>query len=188
MIKLLRILGIFILLNSSTYALSIDKLVKDARNQIGITLYYDPTYTQLSYPFGDVPLIKGVCSDVVVRALRKQNIDLQQLIHDDMKTSFSKYPKRWRMKSTDRNIDHRRVLNIAKYLERQGYSVSQKNETYLAGDIVVWDLGNGLTHIGILSDIMGVTELPLVIHNIGNGVQEEDVLESYKIIGHYRMP
>lgn len=188
MIKFLKILAVLVLFSSNAYAISTVQLVQDAKKQIGITLNYDPTYTQLSYPFGDVPLIKGVCSDVVVRALRKQDIDLQQLIHEDMKTSFSKYPKRWRMKSTDRNIDHRRVLNIAKYLERQGYSVSQKNETYLAGDIVVWDLGNGLTHIGILSDTMGVTELPLVIHNIGNGVQEEDVLESYKIIGHYRMP
>lgn len=43
-----------------------------ARQQIGSTLFYDPAYVQLTYPGGDVPQERGVCSDVVIRALRSQ--------------------------------------------------------------------------------------------------------------------
>ena len=135
---------------------------------------------------GDVPMIKGVCTDVIIRALRLQGIDLQQRIHDDMKKNFSAYPKKWGLKTTDRNIDHRRVPNIMTYFKRQNYTV--KNQQYLAGDIVTWDLGKGLVHIGILSDRKSVgSNTPLVIHNIGQGTQENNILHQFKIIGHYRI-
>ena len=164
-----------------------NKLVTDARSQIWKTLYYDPSYTQLKYPMGDVSIVKGVCTDVVVRALRHQDIDLQQRIHEDMKANFKKYPQKWGLKGTDKNIDHRRVPNIMTYFQRQGYYVN--DQKYRAGDIVAWDLGKGLTHIGIISDkTTMMTNTPLVIHNIGYGARENDILYEYKIIGHYRLP
>lgn len=170
-----------------TWALEPQKLVTDARQQIGKTLYYDPAYTALKYPMGDVPLVKGVCTDVIIRALRLQGIDLQQRIHEDMKKNFNAYPKKWGLKTTDRNIDHRRVPNIMTYFKRQNYTV--KNQQYLAGDIVIWDLGKGLVHIGILSDRKSVgSNTPLVIHNIGQGTQENNILHQFKMIGHYRIP
>lgn len=168
------------------WALSGAQLVKDARSQIGKTLYYDPAYTRLSYPMGDVPLAKGVCTDVVVRALRHQGMDLQALIHEDMKKHFKAYPKKWGLKAPDKNIDHRRVPNIATYFTRQGYQVTDGK--YQAGDIVTWDLGKGLVHIGIVSDKKTHTGTPLIIHNIGQGTKEEDILYRFKITGHFRIP
>lgn len=174
-----------VLLHSQAWAISSTKLVQSARSQIGQTLYYDPAYTSLRYPMGDVPIIKGVCTDVVIRALRMQGIDLQQLIHEDMKKNFKQYPNKWGLKTTDRNIDHRRVPNIQTYFKRQGYAVQG---SYLAGDIVTWDLPKGLVHIGIVSDRKAVKDgTPLIIHNIGQGTREENILYQYKITGHYRV-
>ena len=168
------------------FAFSAQNFVKDARAQIGVTLFYDASYTKLDYPMGDVSSIKGVCTDVVIRALRKQGIDLQKLIHEDMSKNFNSYPKKWGLKKTDKNIDHRRVPNIATYFTRKGYEI--KDGKFKAGDIVTWDLGGGKTHIGIVSDkksLFGNT--PLIIHNIGLGVQEENVLNDFKITGHFRV-
>ena len=176
-----------VLSSLSTFAFQQVELVDDARSQILQTLYYDPAYTALKYPMGDVPIIKGVCTDVVIRALRHQGIDLQQRIHEDMQKNFKQYPQKWGLKGTDKNIDHRRVPNIMKYFERQGYAT--KDQQYLPGDIVTWDLGKGLTHIGIISNKTSMlSKTPLVIHNIGYGTRENDILHEYKIIGHYRLP
>ena len=181
--------ALFLLMLSSlpVWAFQAEKLVTDARSQIWKTLYYDPAYTQLKYPMGDVPLVKGVCTDVVIRALRHQGIDLQQRIHEDMKANFKHYPQKWGLKGTDKNIDHRRVPNIMTYFQRQAYAV--KDQNYRAGDIVTWDLGKGLVHIGIVSDKTTlISKTPLIIHNIGQGTQENDILHQYKITGHYRIP
>lgn len=190
MIKpILKILSSLFLLSFSAllWAFQPMQLVDDARSQIWKTLYYDPAYTQIKYPMGDVPLVKGVCTDVVVRALRHQGIDLQQRIHEDMKANFKKYPQKWGLKGTDKNIDHRRVPNIMTYFQRQGYAVQDKN--FKAGDIVTWDLGKGLVHIGIVSDkTTMLSKIPLIIHNIGHGTRENDILYEYKITGHYRIP
>lgn len=182
-----RLLTFFLLFCSTPlWAFSPQTLVQDARKQIGITRYYDAAYSKIAYPMGDVPMIKGVCTDVVIRALRGQQIDLQQLIHEDMRKHFNRYPNKWKLKSTDRNIDHRRVPNIATYFQRQGYAV--KNGEYHAGDIVTWDLGRGLTHIGIVSDQKAADGTPLIIHNIGSGTQEENILRQFRITGHFRLP
>lgn len=186
-IKKRLFLGLLLLSSFSVWAFQPEEFVKDARSQIWKTLYYDSAYTSLKYPMGDVPLIKGVCTDVVIRALRFQKIDLQQRIHEDMKLNFKKYPQKWGLKGTDKNIDHRRVPNIKTYFQRQGYAVQDKN--FKAGDIVTWDLGKGLVHIGIISDKKTIfSKTPLVIHNIGFGTQENDILYRYKITGHYRLP
>ena len=180
------ILIMSLVINMQALAVKSQQIVLDARQQIGQTLYYDPAYTTLKYPMGDVPMIKGVCTDVIIRALRLQGVDLQKLIHEDMKKNFAVYPKKWGLKSTDRNIDHRRVPNIMTYFNRQGYEIKDKN--YKAGDIVIWDLGKGLVHIGIISNQKSlVNSTPLVIHNIGSGTQENNILFDYKITGHYRI-
>ena len=163
-------------------------LVGDARSQVGVTLSYDPVYRQLDYPGGDVPLSTGVCTDVVIRALREQGLDLQKSVHEDMRAHFALYPKNWGLKRTDRNIDHRRVPNLMTWFKRQGMGlkVSDKPADYQAGDIVTWDLGRGLTHIGIVSDRSSPAGVPLVLHNIGRGTREEDILFGFAITGHYR--
>jgi uncharacterized protein len=165
------------------------KVVTAARAQIGVTTAYDPAYTQLAYPMGDVVQSKGVCTDVVIRAYRKINLDFQTLVHEDMKGNFSKYPKTWGLKKTDSNIDHRRVPNLEIFFTRRGKAIAvQANaESYQPGDIVSWRLDNGLAHVGIVSDKKSAFGLrPLVIHNIGRGTQEEDVLFAWKIVGHFR--
>lgn len=161
------------------------QIVQSARNQIGKTLRYDPAYTKLKYPMGDVPMEKGVCTDVVIRALREQNIDLQELVHQDMSRNFSVYPKRWGLKQPDTNIDHRRVPNLMTYFTRQGWAVQDAD--YQAGDIVTWELKGNRPHIGIVSD-RKIGDRPLIIHNIGSGTREDDVLYRYTITGHFRLP
>ena len=164
------------------------KLVASAREQIGVTVSYDPAYQKLNYPGGDVPKKTGVCSDVVIRAVREQGLDLQKAVHEDMIRNFAAYPQKWGLRKPDANIDHRRVPNLMTFFSRQGYGhpTDRNVENYAAGDIVAWDLGSGVTHIGIVSDRRSTNHTPLVIHNIGRGTQEEDILLQYRIIGHYR--
>lgn len=165
-------------------------LVSAARSQVGVTLGYDPVYRRLAYPNGDVPLSTGVCTDVLIRALRGQGLDLQKAVHEDMAAHFSSYPQSWGLKRPDSNIDHRRVPNLMAWLRRQGLAqpISQQLSAYRAGDVVTWNLGRGLTHIGIVSDRQGADGVPLVLHNIGRGTREEDILLRFTIIGHYRFP
>lgn len=163
------------------------RTVAAARRQIGVTTGYDSEYRVLTYPGGDVPVSTGVCTDVVTRALREQGIDLQQAVHEDMKRHFAEYPHQWGLKAPDPNIDHRRVPNLMTYFRRQGWEkpVTTQGSDYQPGDVVTWNLGGGITHIGIVSDASG-RAVPTVIHNIGEGTREEDVLFTYKLIGHYR--
>ena len=127
-------------------------LVESAIYQTGVTTGYDQAYVGLDYPGGDVPLETGVCSDVVVRAFRKAGIDLQKEIHVDMGRAWSSYPNKWGASRPDRNIDHRRVLNLMTYFDRQGKSLpmTTNRDDYLPGDIVTWDLSTGIEHIGIV--------------------------------------
>jgi len=152
---------------------------------------YDPSYFSMAYPNGDVPANKGVCTDVIIRAYRKLNIDLQKEVHEDMKANFSVYPKNWGLKRTDTNIDHRRVPNLMVFFKRKGQQlpISSKAEDYKAGDIVCWQLSGGLTHIGIVIDQVSRDGIrPLIVHNIGSGQVIEDCLFDFKIIGHYKYP
>ncbi len=165
------------------------KLAQAALDLTKDEVVYDPTYFSIPYPGGDVPANKGVCTDVVVRAYRKLGIDLQKLVHEDMKANFSLYPKKWGMKKTDRNIDHRRVPNLMKFFSRKGKSLplTQDGKDYLPGDVVSWDLGRGLTHIGIISAQKSKDgKRYQIVHNIGAGQVLEDCLFSFTITGHYR--
>jgi len=165
------------------------QFLEGAVAQSSVTTGYDPSYVKLEYPNGDVPSETGVCSDVVVRAFRKAGIDLQKEVHEDMKLAWAEYPRRWGARATDTNIDHRRVLNLMKYFERQGKSVSLSDEraAYKPGDVVAWQLSEGVEHIGIVTNLSSDPDKHyLIVHNIGGGVRVEDALLSWKIIGHYR--
>ncbi len=162
-------------------------ILEGANRQVGATPFYDGSYRSIPFPGGDVPLERGVCSDVIIRAYRHAGLDLQVLVHDDMSRNFRLYPHLWGLSRPDPNIDHRRVPNLAMFFRRHGQSVpvSFRREDYRAGDIVTWRLPSGVTHIGLISDRLMSGRL-LVIHNIGAGVQLEDVLFTYEITGHYR--
>jgi len=166
------------------------KLIIDgAIDQVGKTTSYDPSYQSLEYPNGDVPIETGVCSDVIVRAFRKASIDLQKEVHEDMKSNFSTYPTKWGLTGTDRNIDHRRVPNLQTYFARKGKEIASTGnaDTFLPGDIVTWDLGGGVDHVGIMTNVWyKPTRRYLIAHNIGAGTRMEDVLFAWKITGHYR--
>lgn len=150
---------------------------------------YDPSYFSIAYPNGDVPSDKGVCTDVIIRAYRKLGIDLQKEVHEDMKANFNVYPKIWGLKTTDKNIDHRRVPNLMMYFKRQGAEklITKNANDYKPGDVVCWNLRGATTHIGIVVNKKSKDgKRNLIVHNIGSGQVIEDCLFDFKIIGHYR--
>jgi len=187
-----RLLALLIFCAAPVGANNLD-IVTAAQAQVGVTLRYDPSYRKLKYPDGDLPMERGVCTDVVVRALRSARaLDLQKLVHEDLRANWDVYPhqRRWNLDKPDPNIDHRRVPNLMTYFRRAGYAVKPTRVAadYLPGDIVAWDLGRGILHIGIVSSLATADGIPLVVHNIGAGAREEDILFRYTIIGQYRLP
>lgn len=166
------------------------QMLDGAIAQAGVTTGYDPAYVALDYPNGDVPEKTGVCSDVVVRAFRKAGLDLQKEVHEEMKAARSEYPTKWGAIGPDKNIDHRRVLNLMTYFTRQGKSlpISDTAADYQPGDIVAWELTNGIDHIGIVTNMLSESEdRYLIVHNIGAGTRIEDVMFAWTIKGHYRV-
>jgi hypothetical protein len=169
----------------------LQKLVEAAVERTHLSVRYDPSYVRIPYPNGDVPADTGVCTDEIIRVYRAVGVDLQKEVHEDMLHNFSAYPnqRRWLLAHTDTNIDHRRVPNLMAFFTRKGESlpVTARNEDYSAGDLVTWDLGGNVPHIGIAVNRKSTrTGRYLVVHNIGRGPQMEDVLFSWKITGHYR--
>ena len=167
------------------------RLAKEAEKRLKAAVRYDGRYCKIAYPMGDVPAHIGVCTDVVIRSYRGVGIDLQERVHLDMKAHFSAYPKNWGLRRPDTNIDHRRVPNLMTFFTRAGarLPVSRVAADYRPGDLVVWDLGRGILHIGVVSTQRSRgTGVPLIVHNIGAGPQQNDILFSYKIIGHFRYP
>jgi hypothetical protein len=165
------------------------RMLEGAERQVGVTVIYDGSYRRLAYPGGDVPPERGVCTDVVVRAYRNAGIDLQVLVHEDLRRAFAAYPRAWGMRGPDRNIDHRRVPNLATFFTRHGVVLPASREArdYRPGDIVTWRLASGLPHVGIVSARVAGGR-PLVIHNIGAGTVFEDVLFANPVTGHFRYP
>jgi len=169
--------------------------VTAARGRLKSFVVYDGRYMRLDYPGGDVPATMGVCTDVVIRSLRKAyDVDLQKLVHEDMKANFSQYPTNWGLTRTDKNIDHRRVPNLETYFTRAGQAlpITDIPSDYKPGDIVSWRLDSnrgsgGLPHIGIVSDRLSRKGIPLIIHNIGRGPEESDMLFDHRITGHFRV-
>jgi uncharacterized protein len=176
-------------------------MIQSGLGQIGQTRGYNPEYVAIAYPMGDVPLEKGVCTDVVIRALRQAGVDLQQAVHEDMRANFGQYPTDWGLAGPDPNIDHRRVPNLMTFFQRRGKALppSQNPQDYQPGDLVAWDLGGGNSHIGLVTNLKGRSPqgslykvspsqaFPYkIVHNIGAGTRLENVLFNWKIIGHYR--
>ena len=187
-----------------------EKLAAAARAQVGVTTGYDPTWTAIRYPNGDVPRSTGVCADVVIRAARDAlGLDLQQLVHEDMMKHFDAYPARrtWGSQRPDTNIDHRRVLNLEAYFQRSGACLWRAGgptsgdafpKPLKSGDIVTWLLDARLPHIGIIVAVHSDTPAASatrnsecqVVHNIGRGAEQSVLAEFYphRAIGHYRWP
>jgi uncharacterized protein YijF (DUF1287 family) len=164
-------------------------LIVAARRQLGVTLAYDPAYTRLAYPDGDVDRAKGVCTDVVIRAYRDAfGIDLQLVVHEDMKRAFAAYPKRWGLRRPDSNIDHRRVPNLETFWVRQSarLPVPSRPGEWQPGDLFTALIDGRLPHTGIVSDRIAANGNPLVIHNIGGGAREEDMLFAHRLTGRFR--
>ncbi len=165
-------------------------IVSAARTQLSWGTAYYSKYTAMKYPGGDLPKNRGVCTDVVIRALRPLGYDLQKLIHEDMKRAWSAYPRYSGLKTTDKNIDHRRVPNQRVFFTRHGKSLTNdlgKKSEWKPGDFVTWKLPGNLDHIGILTDKRNAKGLPFAIHNMSTTL-EEDIIATYKITGHYRFP
>lgn len=166
-------------------------LAEAAHERLSARVLYNPAYVKLDYPGGDVPKMYGVCTDVVIRSLRAAyDFDLQKAVHEDMAANFSEYPSKriWGLTRTDRNIDHRRVPNLETYFKRAGSALPKpdKHSDFQPGDIVSFRVSGNLPHIGIISSKKSASGTPLLIHNIGRGPKEEDVLFDYKMIGHFR--
>ncbi len=159
-------------------------LIRAAEGQVGVVTVYDPAYVALDFPGGDVAPERGVCTDVLIRAMRvAHGIDLQAAINRDMKANFATYPKNWGLKTTDRNIDHRRVPNLMRFFDRMGATVAGD---FLPGDVVTVMLPGNLPHIMVISDRIGAKD-PMIVHNIGAGTRVEDRLFNFPHTGHYRL-
>lgn len=166
-----------------------DLILLGAKQEVANATRYDASYQVIAYPNGDVASDVGACTDVIIRAFRNAGIDIQELIHEDMQTNFELYPQNWGLDATDSNIDHRRVPNQICFFKRHGKSLTTEVKTELSewqwGDLVYWQFITGDEHCGIISDRTTRDGIPLVIHNAGLA-KEEDVLQRWKITGHYR--
>jgi len=152
---------------------------------------YDPAYVRISYPGGDVAADTGVCTDEIIRSYRSVGVDLQKEVHEDMVRNFDLYPRRWRwvVSRPDPNIDHRRVPNLMVFFARKGESLplSGRADDYAPGDLVTWDLGGGVLHIGVVVDRKSAKSgRYMIVHNIGQGPRMEDIMFNWKVTGHYR--
>ncbi|MCQ8882789.1 DUF1287 domain-containing protein [Pseudoalteromonas shioyasakiensis] len=190
MIKTALILFSLIAFNTQAQSFQ-SKLVKAAKERTEHVVVYNGSYRKIDYPNGDVPKNIGVCTDVIIRTYRALGIDLQALVHEDMRDNFTLYPSKriWGLTKPDTNIDHRRVPNLQVFFEKFGTRkvISKTAADYQAGDIVTWVLPNNRPHIGIVTDELSEDQLrPLIVHNIGRGPKMEDMLFNYKITGHYR--
>ena len=147
-----------------------------------------PTYKSAYYSGGYPPDNEGVCTDVIWRALKNAGYLLKDMVDEDIKNNVDKYPRV--DGKPDSNIDFRRVPNLKVYFERNQINLTtdlSKIEEWQPGDIVVF----GSSHIGIISDKRNKKGIPYLLHNGGQPLREEDILEVYNkykpITGHYRM-
>lgn len=183
----------FLFLILTTYHIAVGQSFEEKMSDAAIELIkrsviYDPSYFSINYPNGDVPSDRGVCTDVIIRAYRILGTDLQKEVHEDMRSNFDSYPKIWGLTKPDKNIDHRRVPNLMTFFERKGStkSITEDPKDYLPGDVVAWNLGGAVTHIGIVVNKRSRdNKRYMIVHNIGSGQVLEDCLFNYKIIGHY---
>ena len=188
----MRLIVLFggLLIAQIAFANTSDKLVTAALERLNHQVRYDGAYVKLDYPMGDVSADTGVCTDVIIRSYRQIGIDLQKLVHEDMRGYFAQYPSKriWGLTRTDRNIDHRRVPNLQTFFKRHGQSlpVTNNGADYKAGELVTWMVNGNLPHIGIVVKQRSTDgKRPLIVHNIGRGPELQDMLFNYPITGHY---
>lgn len=164
------------------------RLVHAALDRPSQKVRYEPAYVKLAYPGGDVPADTGVCTDEVIRCYRTLGIDLQKLVHEDMKRAFSSYPKNWGLTAPDKNIDHRRVPNLQTFFRRQKASlpITQNPADYRPGDLITCTVAGRLPHIALVVPAPDGGSRPWIVHNIGQGPQCEDRLFEFPLTGHYR--
>ncbi len=168
----------------------LQRLVAAAIERTHHAVRYDPAYVRIPYPGGDVPVDTGVCTDEIIRSYRSVGVDLQKEVHEDMVQNFDRYPRRWRwlLSRPDSNIDHRRVPNLMVFFSRKGESLplSGRADDYKPGDLVTWDLGGGVPHIGVVvNQKSSQSGRYMIVHNIGQGPRMEDVLFAWRVTGHY---
>ncbi len=165
-------------------------ILKEARSQIGVITEYDTDYYQDAYP----PENSGVCADVIWRALKQAGYDFKEMLDADMSSYPEDYPSD---PIPDPNINFRRVRNIKVFLEKYAESLTtevipfdeENLKKWQGGDIVTFDqIEGGLWHVAIVSDERRDDGVPLIIHNYGYGVREDDYLLNWptQITGHYR--
>jgi uncharacterized protein YijF (DUF1287 family) len=169
--------------------LFLQKLVAAAIERTHHVVRYDSSYIRIPYPNGDVPADSGVCTDEIIRSYRAIGVDLQKEVHEDMEQNFSAYPRKWHwlLARPDTNIDHRRVPNLMVFFSRKGETLKITGEAadYSPGDVVTWDLGGNVPHIGIVVNQKSPQSgRYMIVHNIGQGPKMEDVLFNWKITGH----
>ena len=133
----------------------------------------------------------GACTDEEIRSYHAVGVDLQKEVHEGVEKSFSAYPRRWRWLTShpDTDIDHRRVPNLMIFFSRKGETlpITEQAKDYLPGDLVTWDLGGGVPHIGIVvEETSAERNRHLIVHHIGRGPKREDVLFQGRITGHFR--
>jgi uncharacterized protein YijF (DUF1287 family) len=176
------------LTSTSTNTTPADRVVSRAREEVTRGVLYDPSWYPMRYPQGDVDPSLGVCTDVVIRGYRAAGVDFQKLVHEDVLRNESAYEP-W-VKKPDATIDHRRVGPLLAYLRRHARSLD-KNGDWAAGDIVVISFtacpACGPQHIGVVSDQKGPRGLPLLIHNMGPTPREDDTLDAWTHLGHFRV-
>lgn len=186
----LTIIILSLVLSRTDGQISFSDKLSDAALELTLQyVNYDPGYFTIVYPNGDIPKDKGVCTDVVIRAYRKLGIDLQKEVHEDMKANFNKYPKIWGLSKPDWNIDHRRVPNLMVFFARNGAvkPITNNAVDFVPGDIVCWNLGGPITHIGLVVNKKSADgKRYLIVHNIGGGQVLADCLFEFKIIGHFQ--
>lgn len=165
-------------------------ILQSARSQIGVVTEYDTSYYTNAFP----PPDRGACADVIWRALQGSGYDFKTLIDHDIK----KFPQDYKEDPVpDPNINFRRVENIRTFLEKYARKLTTKAvpfdqenlKEWQAGDIITYaQIPGGLWHIAIISDQRRPDGVPLLIHNYGRGVREDDYLLRWptKITGHYR--
>lgn len=165
---------------------SCDRILSRARAMTESPIRYDAAYVEIPFPEGDVAPDTGVCADVIVRGFREVGIDLQKRVNDEMKSDFGSSPQIWGLSAPDTNIDHRRVPNLMWYFNREWSRrpLSEDGQDYRLCDVVAWDLGGGVTHIGIVSGKNADGE-PLLIHHLAHKPREEAALRHWRIIGHF---
>jgi len=159
-----------------------------AKKAVLLATPYVETSRKLPYPGGDMPTDEGVCTDVVVRALRNAGIDLQSAVFEDAGRAPGAYPA---ISRRNPSIDHRRVRNLLPYFQRHFRPVAL--DDLLPGDVVLLDTfpdRKGVEHIGVVSDRLGPSGRPLIINAWTEGYRtsEMDLLRFVPVPAAFRVP